>query len=89
MVPITIKGLHSKVHSIETFAHPSISLGNITNDHKELKNNFRPLNVLTNRTFVLMGVGVILGQDVWEIQRPLDYKIGTRSESFAVLTDLG
>ena len=26
--PITIKGLHSKVHSIEAFAHPSILLGN-------------------------------------------------------------
>ena len=32
-VPITIKGLHSKVHSIEAFAHPSISLGNTTYDY--------------------------------------------------------
>ena len=88
-VPITIKGLHSKVHSIETFAHPSISLGNITNDYKELKNNFRHLNVLTNRTFILMGVGVTLGQDAYEIQRPLDYEIGTRSEPFAGSTDFG
>ena len=31
-VPITKKGLHSKVHSIEAFAHPSISLGNTTYD---------------------------------------------------------
>ena len=31
-VPITIKGLHSKVHSIEAFAHPSISLRNTTYD---------------------------------------------------------
>ena len=31
-VPITIKGLHSKVHSIEAFEHPSISLGNTTYD---------------------------------------------------------
>ena len=86
-VPITIKGIHSKVHSIEAFAHPSISLGNTTYDYKELKNNF--LNVLTNRTFNLMEVGIILGQDAHEIQRPLDYKIGTRSEPFAVLTELG
>ena len=83
-VPITIKGLHSKVHSIEAFAHPSISLGNTTYDYKELKNKFRHLNVLTNRTFNLMEVGIILGQDAYEIQRPLDYKIGTRSEPFAV-----
>ena len=27
-VPLKIKGLHSKVHSIEAFAHPSISSGN-------------------------------------------------------------
>ena len=87
-VPITIKGLHSKVHSIEAFAHPSISLGN-TYDYKELKNKFRHLNVLANRTFNLMEVGIILGQDAYEIQRPLDYKIGTRSEPFAVLTELG
>ena len=88
-VPITIKGLHSKVHSIEAFAHPSILLGNTTYDYKELMNNFRHLNVLTNRTFNLMEVGIILGRDAYEIQRPLDYKIGTRSELFAFLTELG
>ena len=77
-VPITIKVLHSMVHSIEAFAYPSISLGNTTYDYKELKNNFRHLNVLTNRTFNLMEVGIILGQDAYDIQRPLDYKIGTR-----------
>ena len=88
-VPNTTKGINSKVHSIEAFAHPSISLGNTTYDYKELKNNFKHLNVLTNRTFNLMEVGIILGQDAYEIQRPLDYKIGTRSEPFAVLTELG
>ena len=36
-----------------------------------------------------MEVGVILGQDAYEIQRPLDYMIGTRIEPFAVLTELG
>ena len=36
-----------------------------------------------------MEVGIILGQDAYELQRPLDYKIGTRSEPFAVLTELG
>ena len=71
-VPITIKGLHSKVYSIEAFAQPSISFGNTTYDYKELKKNFRHLNVLTNRTFNLMEVGIIIGQDANEIQRPLD-----------------
>ena len=36
-----------------------------------------------------MEVGIILGQDAYELQRPLDYKIGTRSEPFTVLTELG
>ena len=77
------------MHSIEAFADPSISLGNTTYGYKELKNNFRHLNGLTNRTFNLMEVGIILGQDAYEIQRPLDYKIGTQSGPFAVLTELG
>ena len=88
-VPIINKGLNSKMHSIETFAHPSISLGNTTYDYNEMKNIFRHMNVLLNRTFNLMEVGIILGQDAYEIQRPSDYKIGTRSELFAVLAELG
>ena len=36
-----------------------------------------------------MVVVIILGQDAYELQRPLNYKIGTRSEPFAVLTQLG
>ena len=36
-----------------------------------------------------MEIGIILGQDDYELQRPLDYKIGARSETFAVLTQLG
>ena len=87
--PITIKGLHSKVHSIEAFANPTISLGNTTYDYKELKNKFKHLNVLTNRIFNLMKVGIMVGQDAYEIQRPLNNKIGTQSELFAVLTKLG
>ena len=34
-------------------------------------------------------MGIILGQDAYKIQRPLNYKIGTRREPFAVLTELG
>ena len=36
-----------------------------------------------------MEIGIILGQDAYELQHPLDYKIGTRSEPFAILTELG
>ena len=88
-VPITKKGLNSRSHSIEAFANPSISLGNTAYEYKELKNNFRHLNVLTNRTFNLMEVGIIIGQEAYEIQRPFYYKTGTQSEPFAVLTELG
>ena len=35
-----------------------------------------------------MEVGIILCQDAYELQGPLEYKIGTRSEPFAVLTEL-
>ena len=66
-VPITMKELHSKVHSIEAFAHPSVSFGSTTYDYKELKNKLRHLNVLTNRTFNLMDVGIIHRQDNYEI----------------------
>ena len=72
-VPITIKGLNSKMHSIEAFAHISISLGNTTYGYKELKNNFRQPYVLKKRTINLMEVGIILGQDVYEIERTMDY----------------
>ena len=89
MVSIKIKGPHSKVHSIEAFVHLSISLGTTNYDYHKLKQSFNHLNVLPNKMLNLMDVGVILGQDAYELQRPLDYRIGTRSEPFAVLTELG
>ena len=78
-VPLKIKGLHSKVHSIEAFAHPLISLGNLKYNYNKLKQRFNHLSVLPNKSFNLMEVGIILGQDAYELQRPLDYKIGTRN----------
>ena len=88
IVSIKIKGPHSKVLSIEAFVHPSISLGTTNYDSNKLRQSFNHLNVLPNKTFNLMDVGIILGQDAYELQRPLDYRIGTRSEPFAVLTEL-
>ena len=88
-VPLKMKGLHSKVHSIEAFAHPSISLGNTNYNYSKLKQRFNHLSVLSNKSFNLMEVVIILGQDAYELQRPLDCKIGTRSELFAILTELG
>ena len=71
------------------FVHPSISLGTTNYDYHKLKQSFNHLNVLPNKPFNLLDVGIILGQDAYELQRPLDYRIETRSEPFAVLTDLG
>ena len=88
-VPLKIKGLHSKVHSIEAYANASISLGNTNYNYIKLKQSFIHLRVLANKSVNLMGVGIILDQDPYELQRPLNYKIGTRSELLAVLTELG
>ena len=88
-VPLKIKGLHSKVHSIEAFAQPSISMGKTNYNYSQLKQSFNHFSILPNKSFNLMEVGIMLGQDAYELQLPLDYKIGTRSEPFDVLTDLG
>ena len=86
-VPLKLKGLDSKVHSIEAFAHPSKSLGNTNYSYNKLKQSFNHLSVLPNKRFNLMEVGIILGQDAYELQRPLDYTIGKRSEPFTILTE--
>ena len=77
---LKIKGLHSKVHSIEASAHPSISLRNTNYNYNKLKQSFNNLSVLPNKSFNLMEVGIIPGQDAYDLQRPLDYKMGTRHE---------
>ena len=84
-----LKRVNSKVQSIEAFAHPSISLGNTNYNYSKLKQSFNHLSVLPKKSFNLMEVGIILGRDAYELQRPLDYKIGTGSEPFTVLTELG
>ena len=88
LVSIKIKRPHSKVHPIEAFVHPSIRLG-ITNYEYNKLQSFNHLNFLPNKTFNLEEVCITLGQDAYELQRPLDYGIGIRSEPFAVLKELG
>ena len=87
-VTLTIKGLHSKPHSHEAFVHLSTSLEYRNYEFNKLKQSFSHLSVLPNRSFNLMEVGIILSQDADEIQKALDYKIGTRSQPVAVLTEL-
>ena len=65
-VPLKTKGLHSKVQSIEAFAHPSISLGNTNYNYSKLKQSFNHLSVLPNKSFNLVEVGIILGQDSYD-----------------------
>ena len=42
-IPLKKKGLHSKVHSIEAFAHPSISFGNTNYDKMQAESKLQPL----------------------------------------------
>ena len=59
-VPLKIKGLHSKVHSLEAFVHPLISLGDTNYDCSKLNQISNHLSVLPNRSFNFMEVGIIL-----------------------------
>ena len=77
------------IRLLEAFVHPSISLGDTNYDYSKLKQMFNHLSVLPNRSFNLMEVGIILGQDAYNLQRALDYKIGTQNEPFAFLTEAG
>ena len=43
------KGLHSKVYSIEAFAHPSISLGNTNYNYNKLKQSSNHMSVLPTK----------------------------------------
>ena len=61
--------------------------GETNYNYNKLKQSFNHLNVLPNKSINLMKVGIILGQDAYELKRPMDCKMGTQSEPFAVLTE--
>ena len=67
-VHLKIEGLQSKLYSIEAFAHPSISFGNTNYNYNKLKQSFTHLSVLPNKSFNVIEVGIILGQDAYELQ---------------------
>ena len=69
-VPLKLKGLHSK-RSNEAFAHASISLGNTNYTYNKPKQSFNHLSVLPRKSFNLIDVCIILGQDAYELQRSL------------------
>ena len=88
-VRVTVKGLNSISFPVEAFEHKSISMGNASYNYEELKDRFDHLTVLPNHKFNLMEIGLILGQDVYDLQRPLDYRIGKIEERYAMLSKLG
>ena len=49
-VPLKTMRLHSMVHSIEAFAHPSISLGNSKYNYNKVKQSYSHLSDLPNRS---------------------------------------
>ena len=77
------------INSASEFPKACAELSNASYDYEELKRKFSHLSVLPNSSFNLMEIGIILGQDVYDLQRPVDYRKGQTSEPFAVLTKPG
>ena len=84
-----MKGSSSAIFQLSCYSHPGIELGNTSYDYNKLKEEFEHLSVLPNKRFNLAEVGVIIGQDFYDLQRPLDYRLGKPDELHAVLTELG
>ena len=54
-----------------------------------MKQIFKQLSVLPFSKINLMEAGIILNQNAYELQKPLNCKIVTRSGHVTVLTELG
>ena len=66
--PLKIKGLHSKVQSV----CPHVSaIGQKNYDYVKLKQQFNHLSVLPHKSFSLMEVDIILGQDAYALHMTL------------------
>ena len=57
------------MHSIETFAHLSISLGNTNYNYNKFEQSYNHLRVLTNKKCNLIEVGIVIAHDAYELQR--------------------
>ena len=88
-ISVTVKAVDSLVFLLEAYVHPSIGVASASYDYEELKQKFDHLSVSPNSSFNLMEIGVILGQNCYDLLMPVDYKTGQKSEPFAVLTKLG
>ena len=85
-ISVTVKGYQSPVFTIQPFVHPKIQLGNVKYDYERLKHKFDHLSVLANIKFNLSEVAMIIGQDAYDLQCPLDYRKRKKNELTAVMT---
>ena len=69
-------------------SHPNLNVGDKKYDFKTLKQEYDYLSSLPDIESSFKYVKVILGQDVYHLIRPLEYKSGERSQPWAVKTAL-
>ena len=73
--------------TIFPFTHPKMEIRNGYLDYKQLKLHYPYLNVLPDTLMRLAEVKMIIGQDVYSLMRPIEYKSGEPSKPWAVRTD--
>ena len=88
-IPMTVKGVESPVFSIEAYVHLPIGVGNTCHDYEELKQKFDRSSILPNSLFNLMEIGILLGQNFYDHQMPVDNRKAQNCEPFAFPTKLG
>ena len=78
-----------KPEKLSPYTHRDIQIGSSTIDFCDLKKRYDHLKVLPNCTLSFEDVKMILGQDVYRLIHPIDYKQGGEDDPWAVLTQLG
>ena len=79
----------AKPSKIIAFTDPSLNIGSGVLHFIELKNQFPHLSKLPNDVLSLQDVKMVIGQDVYHLIRPLEYRSGHVNEPWAVRTELG
>ena len=81
--------LDKKGHEITFCTHPKLNVGDREYNFHKLKIQYEHLTDLPDEIMAMKEVKIILGQDVYPLIRPLEYKTGGRNEPWAVKTELG
>ena len=76
-------------HEITFCTHPNLNVGDREYNFHEVKIQYEHLTDLPDKTMAMKDVKIILGQDVYPLIRPLEYKTGGCNEPWAVTTELG